>query len=107
MPLQNPWISDPNGSSGFLRIGASARGLLPHEVATSRRTRATTLDSGSLPRRTAIVMGKGKLAVKVATWFQDASDYELVAVVPNVPESTWTVSLKDWAVQHDVGAIES
>jgi methionyl-tRNA formyltransferase len=60
-----------------------------------------------MARRTAIVMGKGKLAVKVAAWFQHSSDYELVAVVPNVPEATWTVSLKDWAVQHDVASINS
>src|SRR5688572_25422578 len=57
--------------------------------------------------RTTIVMGKGELAVKVADWFLAADDYELVAVVPNVPESDWTVSPKDWAAQKGAAAVES
>ena len=57
--------------------------------------------------RTTIVMGKGELAVKVADWFLAADGYELIAIVPNMPESDWTVSLRDWAVKKGIVAVES
>lgn len=53
------------------------------------------------------VLGKGTLAVRIAAWFHSSSDYELVAVVPVVPEPTWTDSLSDWARNADVPVLES
>ena len=52
-------------------------------------------------------MGKGSLAIRVGQWFLDAADYELAAVVPVVPEPTWTASLADWAIAHDVPVVTS
>ena len=48
-------------------------------------------------RKTVIVMGKGTLAVKIADWFRASDEYRILCVVPNMPESSWTASLKDWA----------
>ena len=48
-------------------------------------------------KKQVIVMGKGSLAVKIANWFLKSTEYDLVLVIPNMPESSWTVSLKDWA----------
>ena len=50
--------------------------------------------------KTVIIMGKGTLAAKVAGWFQDSAEYKVLCVVPNMPESSWTVSLKQWAEEN-------
>lgn len=55
-----------------------------------------------MTQRTAVVLGKGSLAIRVATWFRESSFYELVAVVPVVPEPAWTDSLVEWAQTHEV-----
>lgn len=52
-------------------------------------------------------MGKGKLAIQVCDWFSRSSDYELMYVVPVVPEPSWTDSLASWARQSGVPLIES
>jgi methionyl-tRNA formyltransferase len=57
--------------------------------------------------KTVIVLGKGTLAVKVATWFHETADYSLVCVVPNMPESSWTASLQQWAKERDVAHVQS
>jgi hypothetical protein len=57
-------------------------------------------------RRT-VVLGKGSLAVRVASWFHESSDHELVRIVPVIPEPTWTESLSDWARANDVPAVSS
>jgi methionyl-tRNA formyltransferase len=44
-----------------------------------------------------ILMGKGALAVRIAGWLHAGPDFELVRVVPVVPEPTWTESLIGWA----------
>ena len=54
-----------------------------------------------------IVLGKGELAVRVADWFFEAPDYQLVTVVPVVPEPSWTASLADWSREHRVPFVES
>ena len=50
-------------------------------------------------------MGKGSLAIKVANWFFENEN--LVAVVPDMPEPTWTDSLAEWAKSKNVKVIES
>jgi methionyl-tRNA formyltransferase len=47
--------------------------------------------------RTAIVLGKGPLAIRVAEWFRGREDWELMTVVPVIPEPAWTDSLCAWA----------
>jgi methionyl-tRNA formyltransferase len=48
-------------------------------------------------KKQSIVLGKGTLAIRIAEWFLKSPDYELVEVVPVVPEPVWTDSLIDWA----------
>ncbi len=52
-------------------------------------------------------MGKGILAVRIAEWFFRSDEYELVWVVPVVPEPTWTDSLLEWARSEDIPFVES
>lgn len=60
-----------------------------------------------MERRTAIVLGKGTLAVRVAEWFLREERWSLTGVVPVVPEPTWTDSLSEWAVCQGVPLVES
>lgn len=57
--------------------------------------------------RTALVMGKGDLAIRVADWFLRSEEYELVAIVPVMPEPVWTKSLASWGRRNGVQVIES
>lgn len=58
-------------------------------------------------KKTALLMGKGSLAVKVAQWLYTSSEYDLRFVIPNTPESSWAPSLRDWAKDKNVTVIES
>jgi methionyl-tRNA formyltransferase len=60
-----------------------------------------------MKRRQVVLLGKGTLAVRAAEWLAESPDHELVAIVPVVPEPTWTVSLIDWAKRHGVEYVES
>ena len=43
------------------------------------------------------LLGKGKLAIRIGEWFRsNSARFELIAVVPVIPEPTWTDSLLDW-----------
>ncbi|MGV1049412.1 MAG: formyltransferase family protein [Solirubrobacterales bacterium] len=57
--------------------------------------------------RTAVVLGKGPLAIRVAEWFQLSPGWRLGAVVPVVPEPAWTDSLAAWAEGNGVARVES
>lgn len=57
--------------------------------------------------RTAVVMGKGNLAIRVANWFLQSKQYKLVAIVPVIPEPTWTQSFADWGRSSNVPVIGS
>jgi methionyl-tRNA formyltransferase len=67
----------------------------------------TASRNGSGAHRTAVVLGKGTLAIKVADWFVQSSDWELTAVVPTIPEPSWTDSLVAWAQQNDIPWVAS
>jgi methionyl-tRNA formyltransferase len=58
-------------------------------------------------KKSVIVMGKGSLAIKISRWFMQSSDYELLCVVPVIPEPAWTESFLSWAKSVQVPAIES
>lgn len=66
----------------------------------------TRISRAEAPKR-AVVLGKGTLAVQVSEWFVKSPDYELVAVVPVVPEPTWTDSLIAWAEDAGVPCVSS
>jgi len=57
--------------------------------------------------RTVVVLGKGTLAIRIADWFRASKEYRLQAVVPVMPEPTWTDSLAKWANLSGVAAVES
>ncbi len=57
--------------------------------------------------RSAVVLGKGTLAIRVAEWFRRSEEYQLKFVVPVVPEPAWTDSLAGWARHHSVPHAES
>lgn len=57
--------------------------------------------------RTAVVLGKGTLAIRIADWFRAHPDWRLTCVVPVMPEPSWTDSLTDWAMGNGVSPIES
>src|SRR4051794_9892724 len=57
--------------------------------------------------KTVVVLGKGDLAIRIAGWFHDSPEHDLVGVVPVVPEPGWTGSLSAWAREHGVDVVES
>lgn len=54
-----------------------------------------------------VLLGKGSLAIRIADWFLNSPDYELVEIVPVVPEPPWTDSLIAWANTHGVPYVAS
>ena len=54
-----------------------------------------------------IVMGKGELAIRVADWFMQSREHKLIAIVPVIPEPTWTRSFLCWAKTRNVTVVES
>ncbi|HEO70715.1 MAG TPA: formyl transferase [Candidatus Hydrogenedentes bacterium] len=57
--------------------------------------------------KSTILLGKGTLAVRVADWFLNSPNYDLVRVVPVMPEPKWTDSLSDWAKAHGIPIVQS
>lgn len=57
--------------------------------------------------KSAILMGKGKLACQIADWFLASVDYDLELVIPVMPEPTWTESLAKWCRSHAVRYVKS
>lgn len=55
--------------------------------------------------RTVVLLGKGDLAIRIAGWFVEATEWDLRAVVPVIPEPQWTGSLLTWAEKADVPAV--
>ncbi len=54
-----------------------------------------------------IILGKGNLAIKICDWFKNSSDYNLILVVPVIPEPKWTNSLRDWCENNSINYIPS
>lgn len=65
-----------------------------------------TAASGGLVKNV-VLLGKGELAIRAAGWFNDHDGHHLAAVVPVVPEPTWTTSLVDWCSANDVPQVTS
>lgn len=54
-----------------------------------------------------VLLGKGTLAVRIGSWFADQADFDLVRVVPVVPEPAWSDSLIAWADRRGVPYVDS
>ncbi len=52
-------------------------------------------------------MGQGSLAIRIAEWFCTSDEYELMQIVPVVPEPTWTDSFIVWADKKGIPIIAS
>lgn len=57
--------------------------------------------------KTVVVFGKGDLAIQIAHFFNDSSDWRLLAVIPDLPEPSWTGSLTSWAIENNVRVLGS
>jgi methionyl-tRNA formyltransferase len=57
--------------------------------------------------RSVVVLGKGTLAIRIADWFRTAGDWDLLGVVPVVPEPDWTPSISEWADREGVPSVAS
>ena len=53
-------------------------------------------------KKSVCVLGKGSLAIKICEYFKQNDAWDLVGVVIEEPEPTWTDSLKDWATLNGV-----
>jgi len=54
-----------------------------------------------------IVLGKGSLAIRIAEWFCESKEYELIQIVPVVPEPIWTDSFMAWADKKGIQIVAS
>jgi methionyl-tRNA formyltransferase len=54
-----------------------------------------------------VLLGKGELAIRIATWFLQSQQYNLTTIVPVVPEPKWTPSLASWGKERGLQVIES
>jgi methionyl-tRNA formyltransferase len=58
-------------------------------------------------KQSVVVIGKGTLAIQVASWFFENPKYELIQIIPVIPEPRWTDSLVNWAREHSVPYVQS
>ena len=54
-----------------------------------------------------VVLGKGELAIKVADWFKGSDVHEVAAIVPVIPEPTWTSSFLAWGEANQIPIVRS
>lgn len=59
------------------------------------------------PERDVVLLGKGELAIRIGEWFATTPGYRIVAVVPVVPEPSWTPSLIAWARRRELPVVEN
>ncbi len=52
-----------------------------------------------------VLLGKGEVAIRAAGWLHRSPDHDLVAVVPVVPEPSWTGSLATWCSDHEIPTV--
>jgi methionyl-tRNA formyltransferase len=57
--------------------------------------------------KNAVVLGKGDLAIHVANWLLRSDEYRVLAIVPVIPEPTWTQSLATWGRANAIPVVES
>ena len=54
-----------------------------------------------------ILLGRGDLAIRIANWFVKSENFELIKIVPVIPESTWMDSLLEWAKKNKISYVTS
>ena len=54
-----------------------------------------------------ILLGRGDLAIRIAGWFVNNKNFELVNIVPVVPEPSWMASLIEWSEKNQIPYIKS
>ena len=57
--------------------------------------------------KSVVLLGKGDLAIRISNWFLEQEQYDLLAVVPSMPEPDWTGSLASFASKKGVPVIGS
>lgn len=60
-----------------------------------------------MQKKSVVILGKGDLAIKISNWFLRSKDYELISIVPDIPEPTWTTSLMEWAKKNKIQVVNS
>ena len=58
-------------------------------------------------KKKVILLGRGDLAIRIANWFMNNEDFELVNIVPVVPEPLWMDSLIEWSKKNKIPYISS
>lgn len=56
-------------------------------------------------KKNVVLLGKGSLAIRIADWCK--KNHNLLCVVPELPEPTWTDSLSDWCKTNQVPLVSS
>ena len=54
-----------------------------------------------------IILGKGDLSIKICKWFYSNNGYQLICVVPVIPEPSWSNSLVEWCDENSINYISS
>ena len=52
-------------------------------------------------KKKVILLGRGDLAIRIANWFMTSENFELVNIVPVVPEPLWMNSLIEWSKKNN------
>jgi len=58
-------------------------------------------------KKKVILLGRGDLAIRIANWFMTSENFELVNIVPVVPEPLWMNSLIEWSKKNKISYISS
>lgn len=59
----------------------------------------------SINKKDIILLGKGELAIKAANLLKNT--HNLILVIPDKPEPTWTDSLQNWCIENSIPYLES
>jgi methionyl-tRNA formyltransferase len=58
-------------------------------------------------KKKVILLGRGDLSIRIANWFLNNEHFELVNVVPVVPEPLWMDSLIEWCKKNKISYVPS
>lgn len=58
-------------------------------------------------KKRVVLLGKGDLAIRIAQWFKSSIRYDLIEVVPDLPEPEWSGSFMGWSIVNDINVVRS
>jgi len=58
-------------------------------------------------KKRVVLLGKGDLAIRIAQWFKSSIRYDLIEVVPDLPEPEWSGSFMGWSMVNDINVVRS